>query len=99
MGDGRSAARGGRAELAFGWGSHEVEYRKHPEDIDGREEVLKDDSGSGGGASVMAFSHEAHRAVLSDFLDAIEQNRDPAIPGEEALATQRIIDAILTKGE
>jgi predicted dehydrogenase len=37
--------------------------------------------------------------VLSDFLDAIEQNRDPAIPGEEALATQRIIDAILTKGE
>ena len=47
----------------------------------------------------MAFSHDAHRAVLSDFLDAIEQNRDPAIPGEEALTTQRIIDAILTKGE
>ena len=66
--------------------------------LDGREEVLTDNSGSGGGASVMAFSHDAHRAVLSDFLDAIEQNRDPAIPGEEALATQRIIDAILTKG-
>jgi predicted dehydrogenase len=67
--------------------------------IDGREEVLTDNSGSGGGASVMAFSHDAHRAVLSDFLEAIEQNRDPAIPGEEALATQCIIDAILTKGE
>ena len=26
------------------------------------------------------FSHEAHKAVLSDFLDAIEQGRDPAIP-------------------
>jgi predicted dehydrogenase len=67
--------------------------------IDGREEVLTDGSGSGGGANVMAFSHDAHRAVLSDFLDAIEQRREPAIPGKEALATQRIIDAILSKGE
>jgi predicted dehydrogenase len=67
--------------------------------IDGREEVLADNSGSGGGASVMAFSHNAHRAVLGDFLDAIEQQREPAIPGEEALATQRVIDEILIKGE
>jgi predicted dehydrogenase len=62
---------------------------------EGREEVLTDNSGSGGGASVMAFSHDAHRAVLGDFLDAIEQHREPAIPGEEALATQRVIDAII----
>ena len=67
--------------------------------VDGREEVFTDSSGTGSGASVMAFSHEAHRAVLSDFLDAIEQGRDPAIPGEEALATQRIIEDILAKGE
>ncbi|HEY7576055.1 MAG TPA: Gfo/Idh/MocA family oxidoreductase [Acetobacteraceae bacterium] len=67
--------------------------------LDGREEVLADNSGSGGGANVMAFSHDAHRALLGDFLDAIEQQRDPAIPGEEALATQCIIDAILGKGE
>jgi predicted dehydrogenase len=66
--------------------------------IDGREEVLTDSSGTGSGASVMAFSHDAHRAVLSDFLDAIEQSRDPAVPGEEALATQRVIDAILAHG-
>ena len=46
----------------------------------------------------MSFSHEAHKAVLSDFLDAIEQGRDPAIPGEEALATQRVTDAILARG-
>jgi predicted dehydrogenase len=65
--------------------------------VDGREEVLTDSSGTGSGASVMAFSHEAHRAVLSDFLDAIEQGRDPAIPGEEALATQRVIDAIVAR--
>ena len=67
--------------------------------LDGREEVFTDSAGTGSGASVMAFSHDAHRAVLSDFLDAIEQGRDPAIPGEEALATQRVIEAILEKGE
>ncbi len=66
--------------------------------IDGREEVLADTSGSGSGANVMSFSHEAHRAVLSDFLDAMEQGRDPAVPGEEALATQRVIESILEMG-
>jgi predicted dehydrogenase len=63
--------------------------------VDGGEEVLNDASGTGSGASVMAFSHDAHRGVLSDFLDAIEQGRDPLIPGEEALATQLVIDEIL----
>jgi len=66
--------------------------------LDGREEVLVDDSGSGSGANVMAFSHQPHKAVLIDFLDAIEQDRDPAIPGEEALEIQRLIEAILAKG-
>ena len=66
--------------------------------LDGREEVLADASGSGAGANVMSFSHEAHKAVLSDFLDAIEQGRDPAVPGEEALATQRVIEGILARG-
>ena len=66
--------------------------------LDGREEVLADASGTGSGANVMSFSHEAHKAVLSDFLDAVEQGRDPAIPGEEALATQRVIENILARG-
>jgi predicted dehydrogenase len=84
---------GSKGTARIAGGSLRVAY------IDGREEVLTDDSGSGGGANVMAFSHDAHRALLNDFLDAIEQRRDPAIPGEEALATQQIIDAILEKGE
>ena len=67
--------------------------------LDGREEVLTDASGSGSGANLMGFSHEPHKAVLRDFLDAIEQDRDPAITGEEALATQRVIDQIVTQGE
>jgi predicted dehydrogenase len=66
--------------------------------LDGREEALVDSGGTGSGANVMAFSHEAHMAVMIDFLDAIAQDRDPAIPGEEALATQRLIEAILAKG-
>jgi predicted dehydrogenase len=66
--------------------------------LDGREEAVVDAGGSGGGANVMAFSHEAHKAVIVDFLDAIEQDRDPAVPGEEALATQRLIEVILAKG-
>jgi predicted dehydrogenase len=66
--------------------------------LDGREEMLMDEGGSGSGANLMGFSHAPHQAVLTDFLDAIDQGRDPAIPGEEALATQRLIDAILTHG-
>ena len=66
--------------------------------LDGREEVLTDSSGSGSGTNLMGFSHEPHKAVWADFLDAIDQGRDPAIPGEEALATQRVIEDILAAG-
>jgi predicted dehydrogenase len=41
------------------------------------------------------FPHDAHRAVLTDFLDAIEQDRDPVVTSEEALASQRLIADIL----
>jgi predicted dehydrogenase len=66
--------------------------------LDGTEDAVQDTGGSGSGSGFMAFSHGPHKAVISDFLDAIEQRRDPAIPGEEALATQRVIDTIINKG-
>jgi predicted dehydrogenase len=66
--------------------------------LDGSEDKTLDDGGSGSGSGFMAFSHQPHKAVISDFLDAIEQRRDSAIPGEEALATQRVINAIINKG-
>ncbi|MGA9868565.1 MAG: Gfo/Idh/MocA family oxidoreductase, partial [Acetobacteraceae bacterium] len=65
--------------------------------LDGRTEAVPEDGGSGSGANVMGFSHAGHRAVLADFLDAIEQERDPLVTGEAALATQRLIEAILAK--
>ncbi len=66
--------------------------------IDGKTEEVKGDSRTGGGASIMDFSHEPHRAVLTDFLDAIVEDRDPAVSGEEALASQRVVYDVLNKG-
>ena len=66
--------------------------------LDGGEEVLDAEGGTGGGANIMDFPNDAHRALLSDFLDAVETDRDPAITGEDALASQRLVDTILTAG-
>lgn len=67
--------------------------------LDGTEDRLEDAVGTGSGSGWMAFSHEPHKAVIADWLDAIEQRRDPAVTGEEALATQRVIDEIVNKGD
>ena len=66
--------------------------------FDGTTEKYEDTGGSGSGVLHMAFAHDAHRALLADFLDAIEHDRDTSIPGEEALATQRVIQSIIEKG-
>lgn len=62
---------------------------------DGRKEVVEADGRSGGGANIMDFSHEPHRAVISDFITAVKLGSTPAISGHEALATHRLIDDIL----
>jgi UDP-N-acetyl-2-amino-2-deoxyglucuronate dehydrogenase len=57
---------------------------------------LKTESGGGGtGADPMAFPHDWHRGLIEDFLDAIEQNREPRVSGAEALKVHRFIDRIL----
>jgi predicted dehydrogenase len=63
--------------------------------IGGGEENMVAEGTTGSGAGIMDFPHDAHRAVLADFLDAIEQDRDPLVTGEEALASQRLIADIL----
>ena len=63
--------------------------------MDGSEDHVAAEGGTGGGANMMDFPNDAHRAVLADFLDAVETGRDPAVTGEDALASQRLVDAIL----
>jgi len=43
----------------------------------------------------MAFTNEAHRGVLVDFLDALDAGRAPRVSGAEALKVHRLIDALL----
>jgi len=63
--------------------------------LDGRTETIGEAQMLGGGADPMAFSHEAHRAVIDDFLDAIDNDREPLVNGASVLPVQRLIDALL----
>ena len=66
---------------------------------DGRVTELKTEYGAGGtGADPMAFPHDWHRAVIADFLDAIDGQRAPMVSGAEALRVHRLIDALLEAG-
>ncbi|MBX9991117.1 Gfo/Idh/MocA family protein [Phreatobacter oligotrophus] len=66
--------------------------------IDGREEiVVRHEGATGGGANVMDFPHDWHRALIGDFLDAIKEGREPVVSGAEALRSQQLIAAILDK--
>jgi UDP-N-acetyl-2-amino-2-deoxyglucuronate dehydrogenase len=60
-------------------------------------EVPQDKSpgGAGAGADPMAFPNDYHRALIEDFLDALDQNREPFCNGMEALRAHRLIDALL----
>ncbi|CAO3458662.1 1-carboxy-3-chloro-3,4-dihydroxycyclo hexa-1,5-diene dehydrogenase (EC 1.-.-.-) [Azospirillum argentinense] len=53
----------------------------------------------GGGADPMAFSNAHHRAVLADFLDALDHGTQPRVSGREALKVHRLIEAILKSSE
>jgi UDP-N-acetyl-2-amino-2-deoxyglucuronate dehydrogenase len=48
-----------------------------------------------GGADPMAFANDAHKALITDFLDAIDKNREPAVSGRESLKVHYLIEALL----
>jgi predicted dehydrogenase len=52
-------------------------------------------SGGGGGADPMAFSPEAHRRLIAEFLQAVGQGREPLNSGRSGLAVHALIDAML----
>lgn len=66
---------------------------------DGRHVHHEGGESKSGGADPMAFSHEAHKALITDFLDAVDQDRDPMVSGREALRVQFLIEALLRSSE
>ena len=54
---------------------------------------------SGDGADPMSFDHGPHRAVLQDFIRAIQNATAPAVTGRSALGVQRVIEAITTSSQ
>ena len=49
----------------------------------------------GGGADPMAFSHDSHRRLIDDFLDAAHAGRQPQVSARSALRVHALIDAML----
>jgi predicted dehydrogenase len=67
---------------------------------DGRTIAIGSDATPGGtGADPMAFPHDYHRDLIADFLDALNEDREPEVNGAEALKVHRLIDALLAGGE
>jgi predicted dehydrogenase len=64
-------------------------------------EVRQEDGALGGGAGAdpMAFPHHHHRAVIADFLDSLDECREPKVSGREALKVHRLIDALSCSAE
>ncbi len=63
----------------------------------GAQLAVKSDGGTGGGANVMDFPHDAHRALIEDFLAAVRNGRQPQVSGSEALETHALIEQILAR--
>jgi UDP-N-acetyl-2-amino-2-deoxyglucuronate dehydrogenase len=69
-----------------------------PEDAEVR--ALAETAGIGGGASdPRAISVEGHRLQYQDFIDALQADREPAIPGREGRRSVALIRAIYESSE
>jgi UDP-N-acetyl-2-amino-2-deoxyglucuronate dehydrogenase len=63
--------------------------------MDGRKFSFGEKQSTGFGANIMAFDHDAHRAVIADFIGSVKTGREPAVSGRSALDAQRLIDAVI----
>jgi predicted dehydrogenase len=66
---------------------------------DGRHVKHEGAESKSGGADPMAFPNDAHRALIVDFLDAIDQNREPEVSGRAALRVHYLTDTLLQSAE
>lgn len=60
--------------------------------------TVTSEDGTGSGANMMDFSHQPHKDLLTDFIDAIASNRPPRVTGADALSTHALIDELLRMG-
>lgn len=101
--DATTAAYPGFAEsiaLNFAQGSATLqagELRVHR--ADGQTQVVGEKQASGSGANIMAFDHQAHRAVISDFLSSVRHARPTAVSGRSALQVHKLIDALMASAQ
>src|SRR5574338_1140676 len=62
-----------------------------PEDEEVKRRFAAKVGASGGAADPKAISHEGHRRQLADFVEAIRDNRPPAVDGREGRRAVAVI--------
>ena len=67
--------------------------------LEGAPVTIRSEGGTGSGANPMDFSHEPHRELITDFMQAISEKRAPSVSGAEALKTQALISELLRVGQ
>ena len=67
--------------------------------LEGAPVIISSEGGTGSGANPMDFSHEPHRELIIDFMQAIFEKRAPSVSGAEALKTQALIGELLRAGQ
>ena len=67
--------------------------------LEGAPVIISSEGGTGSGANPMDFSHEPHRELITDFMQAISEKRAPSVSGAEALKTQALISELLLVGQ
>jgi predicted dehydrogenase len=67
--------------------------------LEGAPVTINNVGGTGSGANPMDFSHEPHRELITDFMQAIFEKRAPRVRGEDALKTQALISELLRVGQ
>lgn len=58
-------------------------------------ETHGDKAGTGSGSDPMAFPSDWHRDLISAFVGRVRADKEPEVTGEDGLAVQRLIDAMI----
>ena len=64
-------------------------------DKQGKVSTFGAETGTGGGADPMAFTHEWHQRIIENFVTSIDGTEPAIATGEDALSSHRLIDAIV----